>query len=73
MTIKEDYGLKKIWDARHHISEKCDYDTEKLMKYYQTKQKQHKNRLVSSTTTSHHMLSEKKADYNKKLEEKSNG
>ena len=63
MNAKEDPALKQVWDARHHISEKCDFDTEKLIKYYQEKQKQHKNRLVSSSITNQPMLSEKSAKY----------
>lgn len=72
MPIKENYGLKKVWYARHRISEKCDFDTEKLIKYYQKKQLKHKNRLVSSTINTPHMVSEKPSTYNNAKQEGEN-
>ena len=44
--MKDDTGLKRVWDARDEISQKCDYDVSKLIAYYKEKQKRHKNRLV---------------------------
>jgi hypothetical protein len=44
--MKDDAGLKRVWDARDEISQKCDYDVSKLIAYYKEKQKRHKNRLV---------------------------
>ena len=44
--MKDDAALKRVWDARDKISQKCDYDVSKLIAYYKEKQKKHKNRLV---------------------------
>jgi hypothetical protein len=44
--MKDDAALKRVWDARDEISQKCDYDVSKLGAYYKEKQKRHKNRLV---------------------------
>jgi len=44
--MKDDAGLKRVWDARDEICQKCDYDVSKLIAYYKEKQKRHKNRLV---------------------------
>ena len=47
--MKDDTGLKRVWDARDKISQKCDYNVSKLIAYYKEKQKRHKNRLVGTS------------------------
>jgi hypothetical protein len=41
-----DDALTRVRKTRKHISDVCDNDPEKLVKYYQKKQKRHKKRLV---------------------------
>lgn len=34
-----DSTLQRIWDSREAISRRCDYDSHKLVRFYQSRQK----------------------------------
>ncbi len=34
-----DVTLQKVWNAREAISRKCDFDAQKLVRFYQSRQK----------------------------------
>ena len=61
MTI--DDVLTRVRKTRKHISDVCDNDPEKLVRYYQKKQKRHKKRLVHPELNS---VREDQSDYNTK-------
>jgi hypothetical protein len=47
-----DSTLKRVWDARTAISRRCDFDAQKLVRFYQARQKERleqKNITVAST------------------------
>lgn len=44
--MKDDPTIERIRRARHRISEKCDHDPQKLVRYYIERQKRHQERLV---------------------------
>ena len=47
--MKDDPVISRIRDTRHHISEKCGHDPEKLVEYYMKRQKKHQKRLVKDS------------------------
>ena len=58
-----DDALTRVRKTRKHISDVCDNDPEKLVRYYQKKQKRHKKRLVNHELNS---VREDKSDYSTK-------
>lgn len=61
MTI--DDALTRVRKARKRISDSCENDPEKLVRYYQEKQKRHETRLVHPEINT---VREDKSDYNSK-------
>ncbi len=55
--------LTRVRKTRKHISDVCDNDPEKLVRYYQKKQERHKKRLVHAALNS---VREDQSDYNTK-------
>ncbi len=47
--MQEDQTINRIREARHRISEACDHDPRKLVKYYMKLQERHKERLIQTT------------------------
>ena len=43
----KDLALERIWKSRENISKKCDFDSRKLVKYYQSI---HKNNRTKEST-----------------------
>jgi hypothetical protein len=45
-----DSTLQRVWDSREAISRQCDFDSRKLVKFYQSRQK--RDRTTKSTVPS---------------------
>ena len=46
-----DSTLQRVWDSREAISKRCDFDSHKLVRFYQTKRKNQTDRTKQSTHT----------------------
>jgi len=47
----KDETLERIWKSRKRISARCDFDSHKLVKYYQDRQKSKVNQEKQSSET----------------------
>jgi hypothetical protein len=55
--MKTDPTIERIRQIRHHISEECEHDPQKLLEYYLKYQQQYADRLVSFPTLKRYKIS----------------
>ncbi|MBN1937531.1 MAG: hypothetical protein JW934_22930 [Anaerolineae bacterium] len=48
MKQRDDLVIKRVREARHHISEKLDHDPKKVIEYYMELQKKYLDRMLPS-------------------------
>lgn len=49
MKQKDDLAIKRVREARQHISEKLDHDPRKVIEYYMELQKKYLDRILPGT------------------------
>lgn len=45
-----DTTLQRVWDSRSAISQRCGFDSRKLVQFYQSRQKPDRTRRVGATS-----------------------
>ncbi len=55
-----DSALQRVWDSREAISRRCDYDSRKLVAFYQSRRKKDDRTGSSSTNSDSKPTSESK-------------